>query len=111
MIPFILILLVTLANSLKYFLWYMVFLPFYLPDSSLLRRPVLGISALLLWIAGQAAWLQQGYQLEFLGRSTFVPGLWLASTLFFAVNCWILGIIVQDIGGMESSVDRAKKVD
>jgi GPI mannosyltransferase 1 subunit M len=99
------------ADDLKYFLWYMVFLPFYLPDSSLLRRPVLGISALLLWIAGQTAWLQQGYELEFLGRSTFVPGLWLASTLFFAVNCWILGIIVQDTGGIEPRVNRAKKVD
>lgn len=46
----------------------------------------------------QALWLQQGYELEFLGKSTFVPGLWLASMVFFAVNCWILGIIVSDIG-------------
>ncbi|KPM45948.1 GPI mannosyltransferase 1 [Neonectria ditissima] len=51
----------------QYFLWYMVFLPLYLPYSSLLRSPKLGISALLLWIVSQAAWLQQGYQLEFLG--------------------------------------------
>nr|POE77702.1 gpi mannosyltransferase 1 [Quercus suber]POE77713.1 gpi mannosyltransferase 1 [Quercus suber] len=82
----------------QYFLWYMVFLPFYLPNSSLLRKPWLGGTALLLWIAGQAIWLQQGYELEFLGRSTFVPGLWLATVFFFIVNCWILGIIVDDIG-------------
>ena len=45
-------------------------------------------------------WLQQGFQLEFLGKSTFVPGLWGAGLLFFAVNCWILGIIVKDIGNV-----------
>ena len=82
----------------QYFLWYMVFLPFYLPRSSLIRRPVLGLTVLLAWVLGQAVWLQQAYMLEFLGRSTFVPGLWLATLVFFGVNCWILGIIVQDVG-------------
>lgn len=76
----------------------MVFLPFYLPSSSLLSRSKLGVTALVLWVAGQALWLQQGFQLEFLGKSTFFPGLWLAGILFFGVNCWILGIIVKDIG-------------
>jgi len=75
----------------------MVFLPFYLPGSTLLRDTRTGIFALLLWIIAQALWLQQGYHLEFLGHSVFVPGLWLASVLFFAANCWILGIIVRDI--------------
>lgn len=81
----------------QYFLWYMVFLPFYLPNSIFIRRPRLGLSALIGWIVGQAAWLQQGYQLEFLGHSTFVPGLWLSTMLFFIVNCWILGLIVSDV--------------
>ena len=54
--------------------------------------------ALGLWIAAQGLWLQQGYQLEFLGKSTFVPGLWGSSVLFYAVNMWILGVIVGDIG-------------
>ncbi|KAH6991072.1 glycosyltransferase family 50 protein [Ilyonectria sp. MPI-CAGE-AT-0026] len=80
----------------QYFLWYMVFLPLYLPYSSLLRYPKLGVAALSLWVVSQAAWLQQGYQLEFLGISTFFPGLWLASLGFFLVNCWILGIIISD---------------
>jgi phosphatidylinositol glycan class M len=44
-------------------------------------------------------WLQQGFHLEFLGKSTFVPGLWMASQSFFLTNAWILGIIVSDIGG------------
>lgn len=75
----------------------MVFLPFYLPHSLLLQKPKLGVTALILWIVGQAAWLQQGYDLEFLAKSTFVPGLWLASTGFFMVNCWLLSIIVADL--------------
>lgn len=75
----------------------MVFLPFYLPFSTLLKNSRTGILALLLWIAGQALWLQQGYELEFMGRSTFVPGLWLASVVFFLINCWILGIVVDDV--------------
>ncbi|TWU76193.1 GPI mannosyltransferase 1 [Metarhizium rileyi] len=80
----------------QYFLWYMIFLPLYLPTSTLLRKPRLGMAALTLWIVSQAAWLQQGYRLEFLGRSTFFPGLWLSSIGFFLVNCWILGIIISD---------------
>ncbi|OCT46634.1 GPI mannosyltransferase 1 [Cladophialophora carrionii] len=81
----------------QYFLWYLIFLPLYLPDSSVLRRRWLGVTALALWVLGQALWLQQGYQLEFLGRSTFVPGLFGASLLFFGINCWILGIIARDV--------------
>lgn len=81
----------------QYFLWYLIFLPLYLPTSSLVARPRLGGSALALWVLGQAAWLQQGYQLEFLGQSTFVPGLFAAGLVFFAVNSWILGIIVSDV--------------
>lgn len=81
----------------QYFLWYLIFLPLYLPRSSLLARPRLGTAALVLWILGQAAWLQQGYELEFLGRSTFVPGLFAAGLAFFVVNCWILGIVVSDV--------------
>ncbi|KAL2061432.1 hypothetical protein VTL71DRAFT_7705 [Oculimacula yallundae] len=87
----------------QYFLWYMVFLPFYLPNSSLLARKPLGISAAALWVLTQALWLQQGFQLEFLGQSTFVPGLWVASILFFLTNTWILGIIVGDIGAASRS--------
>ncbi|ORY57924.1 GPI mannosyltransferase 1 [Pseudomassariella vexata] len=80
----------------QYFLWYMVFLPLYLPNSSPLQKPKLGLSALVLWVATQAAWLQQGYNLEFLGQSTFVPGLLYSSLAFFLVNCWILGLIISD---------------
>lgn len=70
-----------------------------------MRSSRLGLGVLAAWIVGQALWLQQGYQLEFLGKSTFVPGLWGASLVFFGVNCWILGIVVSDIaGGKEGTV-------
>lgn len=78
-------------------MWYIVLLPFYLPTSSLLQRPRLGLAALAAWVVGQAAWLQQGYELEFLGKSTFFPGLWGSSLAFFGVNVWLLGIIIMDI--------------
>ncbi|KAI9888056.1 MAG: GPI mannosyltransferase 1 [Watsoniomyces obsoletus] len=81
----------------QYFLWYIVLLPFYLPKSSFLLKPRLGIFAAGLWVLTQALWLHQGYQLEFLGKSTFVPGLWGSSILFFLTNVWILGVIVEDI--------------
>jgi phosphatidylinositol glycan class M len=86
----------------QYFLWYTIFLPFYLslPSCTLLSSPRTGLTALTLWVAAQVLWLQQGFQLEFLGESTFVPGLWGAGLLFFAVNCWILGIVVSDIGNV-----------
>jgi GPI mannosyltransferase 1 subunit M len=81
----------------QYFLWYLIFLPIYLPSSSFVRNPQLGVAALVAWVASQGLWLQQGYELEFLGRSTFVPGLWVSGLLFFVVNVWILGIIVEDV--------------
>lgn len=63
-----------------------------------MSSPKLGWSVLGLWAATQGLWLQQGFQLEFMGKSTFFPGLWVASLLFFITNVWILGIIVQDVG-------------
>ncbi|KAJ4420251.1 GPI mannosyltransferase 1 [Gnomoniopsis sp. IMI 355080] len=81
----------------QYFLWYLVLLPLYLPHSSFLQRPRLGVAALSLWILTQAAWLQQGFQLEFLGESTFVPGLGVSALGFFLANCWILGVVVGDV--------------
>ena len=35
-----------------------------------------------------------------------MPGLFLAGLSFFAVNCWILGIMVGDIGERSSLVER-----
>ncbi|KOS21508.1 GPI mannosyltransferase 1 [Escovopsis weberi] len=93
----------------QYFLWYLVFLPLHLPHSSLLARPALGITALAFWLLGQAAWLQQAYQLEFLGVSTFFPGMWLASLAFFLINCWILGLVVADGAAVGAPVAAEKE--
>lgn len=101
---------VRLLTSSKYFIWYLILLPFYLPTSSLMRKPTLGISAAVLWVVGQALWLWQGFNLEFLGLSSFVPGLFLASLVFFAINIWILGMIVQDAGFNGDPIALAKKV-
>ncbi|WEW59622.1 GPI mannosyltransferase 1 [Emydomyces testavorans] len=87
----------------QYFLWYMVFLPLYLPYSSFVARPLLRLTAPTLWVAAQVLWLQQGFKLEFLGISTFIPGLFISCLMFFAINVWILGIIVSDVGNYCSS--------
>ncbi len=71
-----------------------------------MRDPKLGIGALVAWLAGQGLWLQQGYQLEFLGRSTFVPGLWAAGMIFFAVNVWILGVVVGDVARNKNNIAK-----
>jgi len=96
----------------KYFLWYTILLPLYLSLTSctLLSSPRTGLLALALWVAAQVLWLQQGFQLEFLGKSTFVPGLWGAGLAFFAVNCWILGVVVKDIGNIGNIGGQAKGV-
>ncbi|KAI0126693.1 GPI mannosyltransferase [Xylariales sp. AK1849] len=95
----------------QYFLWYMVFLPLYLPTSSLSRKPALGVTALALWVATQGLWLQQGYNLEFLGKSTFVPGLFYASLAFFLVNCWILGVIIGDFDSASATSVRSGRAE
>lgn len=82
----------------QYFLWYLILLPFYLPYSTFLAQPRLGITALLLWAGAQAIYLHQAYLLEFQGKSTFIPGLFTSSLAFFAVNIWILGVVIEDIG-------------
>ncbi|KAI4197532.1 MAG: hypothetical protein LQ350_005847 [Teloschistes chrysophthalmus] len=92
----------------QYFLWYLILLPFYLPYSSFLSKPRLGITALVLWIAAQANWLHQAYRLEYLGRSTFIPGLWISGLVFFGVNVWILDTIVKDIGAFSAPFPKTK---
>lgn len=39
----------------QYFLWYLVFLPLYLPGSSFIRRPGLGVAAAVLWVLAQVS--------------------------------------------------------
>lgn len=77
----------------QYFMWYMVLLPFYLP--SLLRADKFVKSLVgILWVAAQVLWIRQGYLLEFLGISTFYPGLFLSTLFFFIINCLSLALFV-----------------
>ncbi len=39
-----------------------------------------------------------------------MPGLWGAGLAFFAVNCWILGIVVRDIGALGRGEGRKEGV-
>ena len=103
----------------QYFLWYIALLPFYLPDSSLLANPRLGLAIVGAWVGAQALWLWQGWRLEFMGDSVFVDGLvrrggglWVAGLVFLGVNCWILGIMVMDVGcSTKRQQARSKAVD
>ncbi len=45
--------LVVAADHRQYFLWYLILLPFYLPYSSLLASPRLGLTAAGLWVGTQ----------------------------------------------------------
>ena len=108
----------------QYFLWYLVLLPFYLPHSSMLARPALGLAVAGAWVGAQALWLWYGWRLEFRGESVFVGsgsgssssqwrlgGLWEASLVFLAVNCWILGIMIGDVGAIGSRKSRIDQGD
>jgi len=95
---------------LEYFLWYLIFVPIYLPVTRLSSKPLLAASAVAAWVLGQAYWLYEGYKLEFLGEQTYVPGLWRAGLLFFGINCWILGLVIDDVSGVrEGLVVKAEK--
>lgn len=76
----------------QYFLWYLTLLPLVLPSIEV--HLVHGATMVTLWFSGQAVWLYYAYLLEFRGQNTFVQ-VWLASLLFFGINCWILKSFIQ----------------
>lgn len=81
----------------QYFIWFLIFLPLYLRNSSLVSsRKWTGIICLSSWVCTQASWLLFAYKLEFLGHSTFFPQLLISSVLFFVSNTYILGAFMDD---------------
>ena len=76
-----------------------------------MERPWVGLLALGLWVGAQGVWLGEGYRLEFLGESRFVPGLWVAGLGFLAVNMWVLGVVVEDVGRIGEARRESGKVD
>ncbi|KAK6464239.1 GPI mannosyltransferase 1 [Scheffersomyces coipomensis] len=83
----------------QYFIWFLIFLPHFLSQSSLTSKKFAakGIFLLILWIISQGSWLYFAYQLEFLGISTFDHGLFYASIFFFLSNCYILGQFINSL--------------
>lgn len=77
----------------QYFLWYLVLLPFYVP--SLKKAGVIKYVFAALWVGAQGMWLHYGFQLEFLGVSTFYPQLFAATLLFFIVNIWGTCLLIR----------------
>jgi phosphatidylinositol glycan class M len=104
----------------QYFMWYLWFLPLVVPH--LIPRNVPnktvatdaeqekttdrgnveanGVSAykaawmIGLWVGSQALWLSQGYRLEFLGETVFVP-LWAAGIVMLGVNSWLVSCLLK----------------
>jgi phosphatidylinositol glycan class M len=82
----------------QYFIWFLIFLPLYLRNSSLVSsQKVKGIVCLILWIVTQAGWLFFAYKLEFLGESTFFAQMMTSSISFFLSNIYLLGVFMDDI--------------
>lgn len=80
----------------QYFIWYIILLPFVVANTKMNWKWD-GVPMILIWIATQGLWLQQGYNLEFLGLNVFYPKLLLAATSFFMANVYIIGQCIQDI--------------
>ncbi|XP_006458050.1 hypothetical protein AGABI2DRAFT_199256 [Agaricus bisporus var. bisporus H97] len=71
----------------QYFLWYLLFLPFLLPNLRMSR--VKAFACIGVWIGVQASWLSEAYKLEFLGQDVFLS-LWYRSLVYVIGNCWVL---------------------
>lgn len=82
----------------QYFIWFLVFLPIYLRNSTFTSTKKLkGVLLLAAWIFSQSIWLLFAYKLEFLGENTFFPQLFYSSCFFFITNVFILGEFIEDM--------------
>ncbi|AMD22764.1 HHL006Cp [Eremothecium sinecaudum] len=78
----------------QYFIWYLIFLPFYLKDTMLTWKT--GVFMGIIWTGTQALWLYNGYELEFKGQNVFYPGIFFSSIAFFLSNIYLLSIFITD---------------
>ncbi|CAG8566978.1 1756_t:CDS:2 [Acaulospora colombiana] len=77
----------------QYFMWYICLFPLVV-QSTKINLKYKGLLMFIAWLGGQAIWLYQAYQVEFLGENTFLR-IWIASIMFFLVNLWILTEFVR----------------
>lgn len=74
----------------QYFLWYMVLLPFFIPQ--ILKSKLVWISGFF-WVVFQGMWLYYGFQLEFLGQAVYTQ-LFASTILFFcATNLLAIALV------------------
>lgn len=76
----------------QYFIWYLVILPICLKNLKSLKLSR-ALSYCGLWCSVQAIWLYSAYLLEFKGWNTF-GFIWMQGAIFFAVNCFILKVLI-----------------
>lgn len=88
----------------QYFIWFLVFLPFYLMNTTLTWKK--GILFITIWLAIQSIWLLQGYYLEFEGKNVFYPELFFGNVQFFIGNVYLLSIFINDIKKRISSCEN-----
>lgn len=104
-------------------MWYLVFLPVAMPEFRTKKKSL--FVAALLWVAAQAYWLFNAYQLEMVGLSTYGQ-LFAGSIAFFFSNIWIVLLLLQSASDAQrerllntkrqtsdydKNVDRFSKVD
>lgn len=76
----------------QYFIWYLAILPICLKNLKSLKLSR-ALSYCGLWCSVQAIWLYSAYLLEFKGWNTF-GFIWMQGAIFFAVNCFILKVLI-----------------
>ncbi|KAI8998405.1 PIG-M-domain-containing protein [Gaertneriomyces semiglobifer] len=77
----------------QYFMWHLCLLPLIIPNSKLRHSPAKAAVLILAWVAAQAIWLSQAYEVEHLGNARFKE-LWMAGSLLYLVGVWILASVI-----------------
>ncbi|KAJ4487785.1 GPI mannosyltransferase 1 [Lentinula aciculospora] len=91
----------------QYFLWYLLLLPLVLPCVSMSQTKA--VACVTVWVAVQAMWLYEAYNLEFLGSNVF-HGLWIIGLIYVAGNCWVVAQLMQSYDTDVTSTRSVKRL-
>lgn len=72
----------------QYFIWYIALLPILIDGFSKANVKMI-LGTVLLWLVGQAVWLNEAYKLEFLSENNFLR-LWVSGLVHFLVNVLVV---------------------